>query len=77
MVKIECGCSGFYPRYAMLVHVLAMALCLSVTSQCSVRRNERINLVFGVEAFSNSPTLCFKEIQLSTKIGVLPSGTFP
>jgi len=26
---------------------------------------------------STSPTLCFKEIQVSTKMRVLPSGTFP
>ena len=28
----------------------------------------RIDLVFGMEAFSTSPTLCYKEIQVSTKI---------
>jgi len=28
-----------------------MALCLSVTSQCHVKRNEWINLVVGMEAF--------------------------
>jgi len=50
----------FYARDATVARVLAMALCLSVSvclsvylSQvgCSVKRNERINLVFGMEAF--------------------------
>jgi len=48
---------NFYARDATVARVLAMALCLSVsvclsvTSRCSVKRNERINLVFGMEAF--------------------------
>ena len=46
--------ADFYPRDAVLVRVLAMTLCLSVsvsaTSRCFVKRNERINLVFGTEA---------------------------
>jgi len=64
------------------MRVLAMALCLSVrvclsvTSRRSIKRNERTNLVFGVEAFSTSPTPRLKEIQVSTKVRVLPSGTF-
>jgi len=39
----------------MLVRVLAMALCLSVcvclsvTTRCSIKRDEQINLVFGIE----------------------------
>ena len=54
-----------------------MALCLSVTSRRSIQRNERINLVFWHGgSFSTSPTLWFKEIRLSTKIRVLPFGTF-
>ena len=44
----------FYPPDAMLARVLAMALCpclcLSVTRQCSIKRDERINMLFGVEA---------------------------
>ena len=64
----------------MIARVLAMALCLSVslslylsvTSRCSVEVVGRIELVFGMEAFfPTSPTLCFKEIQVSTKIRVL------
>ena len=38
----------------MLARVLAMTLCpcpcLSVTIQSSTKRNERINLLFGIEA---------------------------
>jgi len=49
---------------------------MSVTSRCSVETDGRNNLVFGVELLSTSPTLCFKEIQVSTKLRVLPSGTF-
>jgi len=40
--------SGFYPRDAMLAWVLAMALCLSVTSRCSIEMDGRIQLVFGM-----------------------------
>jgi len=59
----------FYcPRDAMLARLLAMALCLSLTSRRSIKRNERINLVFDVEAFSTTSTLCFKEIQVDTWI---------
>ena len=41
-----------YPRDAMLARVLAMALCpcLSVTSRCSIKSDERINLLYGVVA---------------------------
>ena len=43
----------YYPRDAVLSPLLAVALCLfvSVTSRCSVKRNEWINLVFGMEVF--------------------------
>ena len=37
----------------------------------------RNNLVFVMEAsFDQSYTLCFKEIQVPSKLRVLPSGTF-
>jgi len=48
--------SRFYPRDAMLVRVLAMALCPclclcpSITSRCSVETNGQNNLVFGMGA---------------------------
>jgi len=35
---------------------------VSVTSRCSIERDERISLVFGMGAFLTSRTLCFKEI---------------
>jgi len=35
-------------RTMLCIVVLAMGLCLSVTSQCSVETAERIELVFGV-----------------------------
>jgi len=54
----------FYSRDAMLARIQAMApclsvcLCLSVTSRCSIKRYERINLGFGVEAsFDQSYTV--------------------
>ena len=50
---------------------------VSVTSWCSVKRGiNGLIYFFGLEAFLTSPTLCFKEIQATTKIRVLPSGTF-
>ena len=67
------------PRDAMLARVLAMALCLSVclsvTSRCSTKSDEWINLVLTWMLLLTSPTLCFKEFHISTK-RVLPSGTF-
>ena len=42
--------ASFYPRDVVLAWVLAIALCLSVTSQCSVEVVGRIELVFGMEA---------------------------
>jgi len=63
----------FYPRDAMLARVLAMALCpsvcrrLSVTSRCSIKRDERINLVLAWRLLSTSPILYFKEIRVSAK----------
>ena len=40
-----------YPRDAMLARVLAIALCPSVTSRCSVETDGWIELVFSMEAF--------------------------
>jgi len=50
---------SFYACKAMLAWILAMALSLSVTSQCSVKRDEQINLVFGMEASFNQPCTVF------------------
>jgi len=52
--SFESCCARFYPRDSILAPVLAMALCLSVylsvRSRCSIRRDERISLFFGMEA---------------------------
>ena len=55
---------------------VCMAVYVSVTSRCFIETDGRNNLVFGMGLLSTSPTLCFKEIQVSTKIRVLPSKTF-
>jgi len=51
----------------MLARILAVALvfvsvCLSVTSRCSIRRDERINVVFGIGLLLTSPALYYKKI---------------
>ena len=65
---------------AMLARVLAMTLfpasvcpCLSVTSWCSIEVDGWIELVFlACRLPATYSTLCSKEIQVATKIGVLP-----
>jgi len=47
-----------------------LSVCLSVTSRYSVKRDERINLILAWRLFSTSPTLCFKEIQVSINSGL-------
>ena len=54
---------------------VCLSVCLSVTSRCSVGRDGRSNLVLARGLLSTSPTLCFQEIQVSTKIRIVPSGT--
>jgi len=60
--------SDFYPHDATLAWVLAMALCptvsvcgrlsVSVKSQCSIKKDARIDLIFGMEAsFDQSYTV--------------------
>ena len=71
--KLHCS---RYPRDAMLAQLLGMALCLSLTSRCSIKRDERISLFLACRPLSTSPTLCFKETRVCTKMRVLPSGTF-
>jgi len=52
----QCNVMSVYPRIheiecdTMLARVLAVSVCLSVTSRCSIEWNEWINLVFGMEA---------------------------
>ena len=44
-----------------------VCMCVSVTSQCSAKMAQWIELIFGIEA-----TLCYKEIRVTLKIRVLP-----
>jgi len=69
-------CTFYYPHDAMLAHVLAMAPCPSVTSQC-IKTDELINLVLPWGLLLTSHAVCFKEIQVFTKTTALPSATFP
>ena len=50
-------------------------LSVSVTSRSSIETAEQIWLVFGMGTFSTYPTTGYKEIQVSSKIRVLPSRT--
>jgi len=61
----------------MVARVLAMTLCpcLSVTSRCSIETDGQDNLVFGMGASFDQSNTVFKDIQLSPKIRVLPSGS--
>ena len=64
------------------VLVRAMVLCLSDVSVCLSRVGVLSNGMNGLIWFlawmllATSPTLCFKKVQVSTKIMVLPSVTF-
>jgi len=50
-------------------------LSVSVTSRSSIEMAEQIWLVFGMGTFSTYPTTGYKEIQVPSKIRVLPSRT--
>ena len=54
----------------------SLSVCLSVRNRCSIKRDERINLVFGMGLLSTSPTLCFKEIRVSVKVSI-PYKSYP
>jgi len=54
-----------------MILCLCLAVCLSVTSRCSIEMDE---VVFCM-LLSTYPTPCFKEIQVSTKIRALLSET--
>ena len=54
-----------------------MSICLSVRLSITSRyciKTSGIELVFGMEAYSIYPILCYKEICVSPRIRVLPSG---
>jgi len=48
---------------------------VSVTNQCSIKTVKRIGLFLARKLPSTYITLCFKEIQVPSKIRALPSGT--
>jgi len=54
---------------------VCLSVCLSVTSPCSVETDKRIGWFLARELPSTCPTVCFKEIQVPSKIRVLPSVT--
>jgi len=72
--------SSFYEHDAILARVLAMALCLcprlSVTSRCSLKWDERINMVFGMRASFDKYYFAFQGNSGIYKIRLLRSGTF-
>jgi len=57
---------------------VCLSVCLSVTSRVLSKGMNGLIWFLARALLSTSPTLCFKEIQVSTKIrvGLLPSGTF-
>jgi len=61
-------------RYASAVYAMALCLCLSAKS--STKMAKRVELCTEA-SFCICPTLYLKEIWISSKIRVLPSGTFP
>ena len=68
--------SVFYPHDAMLARIVAMALCLCL-SQVSVLSKwmDGSSWFLASRLLSTYPTLCYKEIQVYTKIRVFPTGT--
>ena len=75
--KILIGIFAFYPRDIMQAWVLAMALCPCLPQVGVLSKwMDRIIWLLAWGLLSTSPTPCFKEIQVSTKTTVLPSGTF-
>jgi len=63
------------PWYTAMVLCLSVCLSVSVKSRSSTETAERIELILAWELPSTYPTQCYKEIRVSPKIRVLPSGT--
>ena len=63
-------------RCASAVYVVVMcpSVCLSVTSRCCIETTRRIELVLAWRLHSTYPTLWYKDIWVSPKIRVVPSG---
>jgi len=55
---------------------VSVCLCLSVTTWCSVKGNEWISMVFGMEASFDQSFTMFYGYSSIYLIRVLPSGTF-
>jgi len=69
----------FYPRdYARAGTIVlwCVRVCPPVTSRCSVKSDEWINVFLAWGFLSTSHTLCFKESQVFTKIRVLACGPY-
>jgi len=63
---------AIFTRATLCSRILAMALCLSVTSRCSVETDEQIDLVFGVGAsFQPSYTVLKGNSWVSPEIRIL------
>jgi len=56
----------------MLARVLAMTLCLSVTSRCSIEMTGRIEQVFGMQAFPPIPHRAVRKYGYLQKLGYFP-----
>jgi len=54
-------------RYLLLS--LCLSVCLSVTNWYCIETTERIELVLARRRSSAYPTLCYKEIRVSPKLG--------
>jgi len=71
------GQSKFLPTWRSASEVYAMARCLSAWHKLGfVKTGGQIKLCIDTESASACPTLCFKEIRVSSKTRVLPSVTF-
>ena len=70
--------STFYRRDAVIEGASygPVSVSVSVTSRCSIKRDGRLICFLAWKLFSTSPTLCFKEIRVSTKVRILPRKTF-
>jgi len=68
--------TSYPPRDAMLARILAIALCCVChkSGVLSKRLNESGWFLAG-ELLSTYPTLRYNRIQITSKIGILPSGT--
>jgi len=69
-----CVCACMRACVPACVRVCVHA-CVRVTSWCSIETAGQIELVLTWRLLSTYPALCFKEIQVSTKMQAFPMGT--